>query len=157
MVNKHTLPDTMGVSLRLAVSDALAVKKMPGYKLNMYEWYVNCTEVCTVCMAGAVMVNTLGITGEDLGIFPTPSAILRLGFTTVDVGKIKAIDFMRAGNFFGAYVLFYDKDYSSKEEGILSKCSCLVNGLHTFKGERGVRASWNTYLKCAKLLDSAGI
>lgn len=56
-----TLPKKKSELLRLAVNDVLRCKEEPGkYILDMGTWYrKDGIELCHVCMAGAVMAQTL--------------------------------------------------------------------------------------------------
>jgi hypothetical protein len=57
-----TLPTLLSELLRLAVWDAIATEQTPGYMLRMNDWHVPIsTELCAVCLAGSVMVQTLGV------------------------------------------------------------------------------------------------
>lgn len=61
MGEKIELPDTLSGLLRLAVKDARAIEKTAGYRLNMSKWVWPASDgVCEVCMAGAIMVRTMG-------------------------------------------------------------------------------------------------
>lgn len=57
------LPDKLSDLLELAVNDAEAIEKTPGYVLRMGTWHYfeRDTNTCMVCMAGAVMARSLGV------------------------------------------------------------------------------------------------
>jgi len=57
------LPSKLGDLIRLALSDLEACESTPGYLIEMDTWhkYSQNEDTCYVCLAGAVMANTLGV------------------------------------------------------------------------------------------------
>lgn len=84
------LPDLPSALLRVALADLEAVEAQPDrYRVEMGTWHEPDKEaqVCLVCMAGAVMAKTLGISDkEDL----VPAE-------TEDENKLNAINEFRIG------------------------------------------------------------
>jgi len=66
-----TLPSKLGDLIRLAIKDLEACESTPGYLIEMAEWhtYVPDEDICYVCLAGAVMANTLKVP-RDVTDFP---------------------------------------------------------------------------------------
>ncbi len=64
---KRRLPSTPSKLLRLAVKDLKAIRRRKGYDIKMSIWHDgtdadgNAGTTCSVCMAGAVMANTLKV------------------------------------------------------------------------------------------------
>lgn len=104
-----TLPKKMSTLLRLAVEDAKKAEQTPGYKLDMAYWHApnNMSGVCTVCMAGAVMGVSLGISPKnaiELEWFHEDDKIGRYDEQTSEtisgnLGQLHAINAMRMGIF----------------------------------------------------------
>ena len=91
------LPDTLHGLLDLAIKDMEALEKRKDVKFDMDSWMDERGKVCYVCMAGAVMFNTLKIR-LDGEVYDSISC-----YFTHDQKhnekKIKAIDKMRLGRF----------------------------------------------------------
>lgn len=58
-----TLPDKLHELLALALADFDIISKTPGYEVDMSSWHEadSNTGKCAVCLAGAVMANTLKV------------------------------------------------------------------------------------------------
>lgn len=121
------LPDRKSALLRLAVEDAQKIEKTPGYILDMSNWHVTIADVCHVCMAGAVMVHTLGCTRYD------PHNPLDF----VESDKLDSIDEMRGG---------YGTGLEAANKLIRDNFSQVTR-----------RAPWEIYLKAADMLEEAGL
>lgn len=62
------LPQRPSALIKLACDDAESVFRNPAYRLNLSDWHEpNDDGTCTVCFAGAVMVNTLNADPESPG------------------------------------------------------------------------------------------
>lgn len=156
------LPNKLSQLLRLAVADAQKCEAMPEkYRLDMAVWHLPDEESgkCAVCMAGSVLAQTLRADpGTLVGIRDT-------GYE--NESKLAAINLMRAGSFYSAYLELNDGDEpSANQEPILETAGDLV--LSNYKpdhapedGEDATelfgRAGWDTYLKAAAVLEEAGL
>lgn len=78
----NKLPGKLSDLITLAYDDAKKIVKTPGYILDMGKWHSSITGVCRVCLAGAVMSNTLGVnrdvttTQNDMGDYALKLAAL---------------------------------------------------------------------------------
>jgi hypothetical protein len=141
------LPKTMSGLLRLAVADARAVAKLPGYRLRMWKWHqperARGRDVCSVCMAGAVMVNTLQLS-------PTRE---RSPWDMPQRDTLEAINAMRVGGFLtAAHCLSMDPGLAKAFD--LGKVAQVVQADYN---EALCRAPWRTYLKAADMLEELGL
>lgn len=85
--------------LRVALDDLRVVEKMPAYSINMETWHSPDSDSppgshCYVCIAGAVMVNTLNV--------GTNRAVLPMDFIDSISNKLYAINELRMGNIYQA-------------------------------------------------------
>ncbi len=94
------LPDKVHELLRVALDDLDEVKKLPNVKADMRHWVMPCDDgTCHVCLAGAVMLNSLDC--------PIPKAD---GYSPLNmiqnnqglIDKLYALDDLRSGYLFGA-------------------------------------------------------
>jgi len=157
------LPTSLSSLLELAVNDAKKCEALPErYRLNMGEWVVrpkNQPEVCEVCMAGAVMTQSLGF----------EASIERLDPAKVGSDAVKsamwAIDSMRTGEFRCALDdLDLRLDETPEQLAALIRCENLVEADRSADiddedddGELKDRAEWSTYLQCAAILREVGL
>lgn len=59
------LPNTLSGLLELAVQDAQKCEALPElYRLDMGQWHTPEAGVCVICMAGAVIAQTLGVSHD---------------------------------------------------------------------------------------------
>jgi hypothetical protein len=137
------LPDTLSGLLRLAVADAQKCANDPRYVLQMGSWHEPGLKRCSVCMAGAVMAQSLN---ADPRIQVLPEDYQ-------DEYDLMAIDEMRCGDMLGAASTLGLMPNADQEVAL-------------FKAEQEVRAdfdvvagraSWDTYLKAATILEKAGL
>jgi hypothetical protein len=123
----NQLPDKPSELIRLAVKDMQLCEADPRYKLDMRSWHRPVEGACHVCMAGAVMAQTLtlspyipincslNITGtidfqmRQLGV-EEPSEQLRL------LNKLRAIDAFREGYLEAVTLLGIDLSAINLEE-----------------------------------------
>jgi len=54
-----TLPDKLSALIRLAIKDLELCEQTPGVVISMGYWYAKKETTCYVCLAGAVMMQTL--------------------------------------------------------------------------------------------------
>ncbi len=141
------LPDTLSALLRLAVADARKVAKLPGYRLEMWSWHfpekVRGRQVCSVCMAGAVIANTLQ-TPRDLECGPGQFE---------QTNHLEAINAMRTGSFLSAARQLYKSEPTVFEAFQLGRAAKVVEDGYNDTG----RAPWRVYLQAAQLLEDAGL
>ena len=144
-----TLPEKDSDLLDLAVTDAIRASKKPGYRLNMGVWADRDKltrgpnkgkTVCHVCMAGAVMTQTLG----DRPTAHTPQLNPFNGHTFGD--KLRRINEMRTGCFRWAL-------QGTPQRAALDAARALV-GEH-YNDDTG-RAPWRIYRKAAAILRGGG-
>jgi hypothetical protein len=143
-----TLPNKLSDLLELAVRDAQACEAEPKkFKLAMGHWLTEDRGVCLVCMAGAVMVKTLGVT-VDRNKEQHPS-------TTGYRPQLFAIDSMRIGDFVDAAdELGIDAKTSERARDAIHRCESTIAA---HRSEELRRASWGAYLECANVLREAGL
>lgn len=134
------LPTKLSQLLCMAVEDARAIAKTPGYRLKMNVWHAPKGRTCDVCMAGAVMARHLRASPEERRTppdYPKGSDSLR------------AINFMRAGWFLSAAAELGvnppDKVLDAAKRAVMRSYS-----------QRTGRARWADYLKAADILEKAG-
>lgn len=86
------LPDKRSELLRLAIADLQSVAKDSRYKVVMANWHSpsQSTATCEICLAGAVMVKTLG---ADISSFADPES-----FDWDTAAKLYWLDLMRRNN-----------------------------------------------------------
>ena len=103
-----TLPTTASKLIRVALRDLRACEDDDFYVVDMQEWHTPVYnydyEVCAVCLAGAVMAQTLGLP-DDLEIDDTDLA----GYGDSVKNGLHALDFFRIGEIkAGLETLGYD-------------------------------------------------
>jgi hypothetical protein len=66
---KDKLSNVPSEILTQALHDLAVVEKRKGFKIYMNDWMTKDTNkgICEVCLAGAVMVNTLGVNSPESG------------------------------------------------------------------------------------------
>lgn len=113
MNDEIRLPDKLSELCEVALEDVLALEKAGGYGYNPDRWvYYPPTltggkQICEVCLAGSVMVRTLGVTHDvktpdDLGHDAAP--------------KLRALDYVRMGLFFDALDEIIDMESWTNEK-----------------------------------------
>ena len=111
-----TLPSLPSELIRAALEDLRACERDDGYVVDMSNWHGPITDnrgrkVCAVCLAGAVMAQTLGLP-HDLDIDDTDLA----GYGCDDQGALLALDYFRRGMMTaGLLFLHHDVDKLSEE------------------------------------------
>lgn len=149
---KRPLADKLSGLLKQAIEDARAVEKLPGYVLSMNSWHdTDGTGTCYVCMAGAVMARSFGVSARRNGWNELRK---RADLSNQDNAKLLAIDDMRLGYF------------SEAQRRISGMSPRLIPGNVAFAEARRVvrdgwedglgRATWDAYLRAADILEAAG-
>lgn len=102
MTTTH-LPATLHELIMLALDDLKAVENTPGYKIDMSHWHIydRTDEVCSVCLAGAVMARHLDA-GQRDDLCPRD-------FNHRDADKLMSLDWARRGMWRDALLSFYDE------------------------------------------------
>ncbi len=92
MTTEKRLPKTPSILIKLALDDLNKVERFKGYRVDMNSWhlYSEKSEICAVCLAGAVMVQTLKAPQNE-SIYPST-------FPLDTNGKLAALDFFRLGS-----------------------------------------------------------
>lgn len=150
---KRKLANSLSQLLLDAVDDAIATKKLPGFKLDMSDWVYKGTgtkAACHVCMAGACMIQRLGTKStdahpEDLG-------------NDRDTDKLYAVNELREGNIAAANEQL-GCPYNSQSANVASAMNNareLIKADFSNSRDNG-RANWSTYRKAAKILAEAGL
>ena len=103
------LPDKPSELIRVALADLRKVEAMPKvYRINMEDWWfagTNDEAGCSVCLAGAVMAETLGAPRDD-GASPSD-------FPNGLRGKLLALDSFRQGEVLSG-LIDMDQDWDAE-------------------------------------------
>lgn len=144
------LPSKLSELLELAVRDALTCEAEPArYRLDMGSWHSPGRDgVCHVCLAGAVLAQTLGV---PAGKWVTWDSV-------EDQAELVAINEMRIGSFSDAAICLG----LAHDDLALEEASELVRENLPNLGDEGdeapdYRAPWETYLRAASVLREAGL
>ncbi len=97
---RQRLPNIPSKLIRLAVKDLEVVESKPRYVIGMGSWHEARNNTCEVCLAGAVIANSLKISplNKDRNDYPTKT--FPDCFDDRTSSKLKAIDAFRAGNIY---------------------------------------------------------
>ena len=153
-----TLPNKLSELLRLAVWDAVACEQMPEtYELNMGLWHSPSQGICRVCMAGAVMAQTLRMHPDD-SVSGEPEDHDE-DIATDENNPFFAIDSMREGEFIMAAQCIQGSYDGHGREALIAASKIVEDELDALsEGDgRPSRASWSTYLEAADELQRAGL
>ena len=89
-----SLPDLPSALIRVALTDLQVIQKNPAYNIKMSMWHMTLVDdeetICQVCLAGAVMANTLN---ADITRDMSPQ-----DYSRVDARKLDALDDFRNGH-----------------------------------------------------------
>ena len=91
MTEANQLPDKPSELIRVALDDLKKCEASPDYEINMSDWHLpslNSEPICFVCLAGAVMAQSLGADPEEDA---DPSCFRR------SRSKLDALDAFRKG------------------------------------------------------------
>ena len=90
LIGYDPLPDKLSDLLELALDDLEKIEKNPRYGITMSAWHEPLPDgICHVCLAGAVMAQTLEV--------PHNSDITPSLFPDTLSRKLNALDFLRKG------------------------------------------------------------
>ena len=76
--------------VRVGLQDLLVMKNHSKYQINMYQWHTPAGGTCSICMAGAVMVQRLKAQPQT---FYKPA-----DFSLLENGALRALDALRIGH-----------------------------------------------------------
>jgi hypothetical protein len=148
------LPNKLSALLRIAVADAQKCEAMPEvYTLDMNKWHFpQSGGPCQVCMAGAVMAQTLG---AEPGRIKSPCSF---GLESIEF-QLEAINAMRLGHFEEAmeYLRGSREADTEEQQNATDRAGDKVHAALAGFGERGIRAPWLVYLEAAGILERAGL
>lgn len=145
------LPDKQSDLLRLAVKDARILAKNKKYILSMKTWHTPIEfgpqkGKCAVCMAGAVMANTLKMPPtkkSTAGEFTIGEEII--GFDICD--KLYTINHMREGTV----------KYTGTDQDRIDAVKKVRDLISSNYSNILDRAPWKIYEKAASILESVGL
>lgn len=145
------LPNKLYQLLRLAVTDAQRVMKMKNFTLDMGNWVAaldDKAKQCSVCLAGSVMVCELKAhKNKDLKV----EGEVTPGYYNVDISsKLHAINDMREGQMVQAFNEINKRVQTNAEQYVLQLVGDLIADDYD---EGDERASWETYLQVADILE----
>lgn len=149
---KPKLPDKLSELLTLAINDCKVVAKDKRYHLNMHIWHQPLPgdkaheDTCEVCMAGAVMANTLSV--------PITRTQEPCDHDIKTQNKLLAINDMRTGCFGSALDDSLWIGLGDAQRHALREASDIV--IVEFNRDSGM-APLSVYLKAAKVLAKAGL
>lgn len=153
---EFTLPTKLSDLLELAVTDARKCEAEPErFVLDMDDWMRPRRDRCAVCMAGAVMAQSLGFDA---------SSKERIDPAKINNDSLKnamwAIDSMREGAYWDAAEQM-QISVAGGQEAAIRECDVIVQSEIQFDDddddERIGRAPWETYLKCVAILREVGL
>lgn len=152
------LPKKPSALLRLAVKDAKRIQRTPGYRLEMGTWHspsstligVDGKRLCEVCLAGSVMVCSLGV---DESRYVDPHS-----FDPEVRDKLFTINDMRTGRMMSRIL---DFGFYNRPQADLNSLMIGIEKVGNFI-ERHLnyntrRAPWWVYLKAADRLRRLGV
>ena len=151
MNQKNGLPNKLSDLLELAMKDVRAIEEDPRYRLDMSHWHMPSIEtpgVCLVCMAGAVMANTLEISPTQN--FGEPHILVDY----MNGPAIRAIDLMRKGAFEAAHYTMGGTTQTYEPIPMLVELQNLVRGGIDYSDGH---AAWEIYDLCVEKLRTVGL
>ena len=107
MIKLKKLPDTLHGLLSTAINDMEAAVKSGRYEFNMKTWYYSRNIKCEICMAGAVIADSVNI-NEIVHIKPSD-------FDKRSENKLRAIDCLRTVSLGNAYLHLHGKWLDNNE------------------------------------------
>jgi hypothetical protein len=143
------LPNKLSALIRVAIKDLRQAARDPIYKLDMARWHQPSNEPgkCCVCMAGAVMAFSLGISPRR--------SLEPQNFPDTTYAKLRALNLVRTGYLFGALSQL-GLIYSVSKKSVLDEASSLIRHATLTTSVPGL-APAKVYLKVAEMLESVGL
>jgi len=145
------LPDTLSALIRVAVRDTKRGSRDPGVVLDMSEWVAGRGGACAACMAGCVMLYSLGV---SVGVRAVPWG--RGHYTSK---KLEAIDMVRRGAVFEALrdigLVNEVRDLSESQIMAVGRASREIRSNPSPTVDSAARPS--AYLRAADILESVGL
>lgn len=139
------LPDKLSDLLELALNDCQIVFTSGRYIENMEYWHHPKGDRCAVCMAGAVMANTLRVPIEE-SVDPT-----HMESDTLE--RLLAINDMRTGEMFNAYERLNGRFPTPEDHYVLSEVKERIRR----EAVNAFRADWSVYREVVETLRKAGL
>ena len=163
----NELPNKLSELIELAVRDVQACEADPRYILNMGRWHAPRNGGCEVCMAGAVMAQTLRVPlHEELWAWVDGDKKHdRLPGVDMHRGAFLAINDARVGKLLTALKYLKSDDLSAEQhEAAEGAEAVIVAELPSIDGDDGDDgdgydgyAPWQTYIAAAAILRGAGL
>lgn len=123
------LPSLPSDLITLALADLRKAESTPGLTIDMSDWYVTDREgVCTVCLAGAVMAVTLGISAPQPAHTILPSSERYVDPVFCD--PLRALNLFRTGHIHDG-LLYLDCPWP-RPDGLPSRVSIAPYGSPAF-------------------------
>lgn len=119
-MSEKLLPEKLSDCLELALADFAKCRESPMYQINMNNWHKPLLgkDVCTVCLAGSVIAQSLGI--------PPTTPTGPSDFSPHNAVRLEALDYLRTGQIHEAVKLLLPgyarplvPEYSKDPEGFL--------------------------------------
>ena len=88
----NSLPDKPSQLIRLAIADLEKCEQHPNYEIDMEKWWLQGKKKCYVCLAGAVMAQTL----PDSYLHSDP-CIVPANYPSSISSKLHALNYFRMG------------------------------------------------------------
>jgi hypothetical protein len=145
------LPDRLSDLIELAVKDARACEADPRFKLYMQQWVAPAKrrgEPCQVCMAGSVLVQSLGFSPRREWTDAEPD--------DATDNKIFAVNDVRVGEIQAALYTLHAQAPTTGQALAARRAATLIGDDYS-SGRDGGRAKWSTYLKAARMLREVGL
>lgn len=139
----------LATALEMALDDVEYVQTLDGVSIDMFTWIsVFEANKCSVCVAGAVMLNTLGVPSKKIGPYGYDLVVQHWGDRLGDM--LCSIDDIRRGCIERALVIVgscYRKDLEPEIKKLEDKIREELNS----NGRKG-RARWSTYREVVVIL-----
>ena len=102
-------PDTLSETILMAINSLEAVEDDESYSIDMdyWQWYNKTEDTCNVCLAGAVLVDKVGIDREQT-IDNLESLVENGLLEESDLNTLAALNEVRRGYIHSAVRMFYD-------------------------------------------------
>lgn len=147
---KTKLPDKLSDLLELSLNDCAKVRRSKRYALHMNGWHGTINGTCYVCMAGAIMAQTLRCS-PNTTYLPTDIE------NKESADGLRAVNLMRTGQFAQAQYQLSNKTFNKltdEQHQAFEDANCLINDYFSYALDGG-RAPWHVYRKAVRVLRKA--
>lgn len=158
------LPNTLSGLLDLAVQDAQKCEALPElYRLDMGRWHTPEAGVCVICMAGAVIAQTLGVShASDVRVWlnaPCSAALEPARKQLLAINDMRLGDFEDAVKNLGLRLTERQEDAcQSARQQIRLELPWEADDEDEENGNApNMRAPWSTYLEAVAQLREVGL